>query len=776
MKKRLFAGFAALCMAASLASAAFAETATPETARAETPQAVQYDASEDAAGFAVSAAADPGVLPDGAQLAVSLLDDSAEDTPDPLPDYGERAAALDLTFYKEDAAVEPDGTVKVNIQLPEALAADLQAVESPTVVHRVQQDDGTTTPEVVAEADAFSADRTQVSFETDSFSVYEIYGVVPEDAVKDEQVDTQANRSYTIAPGNSVNVSVSSLSGIISSSCKKANGESETGIKAVQNGNTGYTIEVGADVSAGVYTLTVNYSYRVNKGTRNATDTVTLTVDDTPAGKVAVHVYVSSSDSNGNSWKDNQEFQDLIGLYVCDNNGYFPAGTIYLDESYFNNKANADREGVGLINSASDWQTLLGLLSDMKNTNLNGSLGAQWASNNKSLDFSNNNGNKVSEYLSQAKESYNAGWGSKQTALFRWHKTFDVNSDRDSHLGHYGDTITKYHLDLCFNINTIKFICGNNSITPDISPDACDGKEVDSRAYITGSLIQNPRNLKVPAGYQLVGYYSDYDLKTPWNGIGTPLNEDQTVYIKIAPLDNVILHYVVAEGQGTVAPDNEALNPETGVAKGSTATPADGWRFDGWYADEACTIKVGDDPNFVPTKPGDCWVSATYYAKFVPATTEVTVRKYVTGALGDKGKDFNFTLNVTDADGNAVNNIQSDKYSNEEISSDFPFTLKDGETITFYKIPVGATVTVTEADYGEGKGGYTTYYKVDNAETKTQGNTATVIATSGNTIEFTNNKDVNPDMGITLHSMPYLMVLAGVLVGGTAWVRRRKRS
>ena len=30
MKKRLFAGFAALCMAASLASAAFAETATPE--------------------------------------------------------------------------------------------------------------------------------------------------------------------------------------------------------------------------------------------------------------------------------------------------------------------------------------------------------------------------------------------------------------------------------------------------------------------------------------------------------------------------------------------------------------------------------------------------------------------------------------------------------------------------------------------------------------------------------------------------------------------------
>ena len=55
MKKRLFAGFAALCMAASLASAAFAETATPETARAEPPQVVEYSASDDATGFSAAA-------------------------------------------------------------------------------------------------------------------------------------------------------------------------------------------------------------------------------------------------------------------------------------------------------------------------------------------------------------------------------------------------------------------------------------------------------------------------------------------------------------------------------------------------------------------------------------------------------------------------------------------------------------------------------------------------------------------------------------------------
>ncbi len=57
MKKRLFAGFAALCMAASLASAAFAETATPETVRAEPPQVVEYSASDDATGFSAAAEA-----------------------------------------------------------------------------------------------------------------------------------------------------------------------------------------------------------------------------------------------------------------------------------------------------------------------------------------------------------------------------------------------------------------------------------------------------------------------------------------------------------------------------------------------------------------------------------------------------------------------------------------------------------------------------------------------------------------------------------------------
>lgn len=224
------------------------------------------------------------------------------------------------------------------------------------------------------------------------------------------EVETLEDRSYTIQAGGSQTVSVSNISQS-NSNIYSCNPNAEITVTFNTSGNNrGYTINVGSSVSAGTYTLTVNYK----KGNiiRTTNDTVTIIVtepepDDTPEGKVKVYVYVSSKDSNGNSWQDNEEFQDLIGLYVCDNNGYYPAGTIYLDESYFSGKTNADTEGYGLINSATDWSNLISTLSDMDNNTMTGTLGAKWSSNNKSLDFSNNNGNSVGEYLEQAEKIYN---------------------------------------------------------------------------------------------------------------------------------------------------------------------------------------------------------------------------------------------------------------------------------------------------------------------------------------------------------------------------------
>ena len=205
----------------------------------------------------------------------------------------------------------------------------------------------------------------------------------------------------------------------------------------------------------------------------------------------------------------------------------------------------------------------------------------------------------------------------------------------------------------------------------------------------------------------------------------------------------------------------------------------------GWYAEDDTTHGPKGDListwSYTPTEPQLADGTVNFYAEYVPMYSQVTVSKTVTGALGDKAKEFSFTLTVKDdSNGNEITGeMKAQKGSAEEftIKSGNTFTLKDGENIVFTNVPTGATVTVTENDYTGTNGGYSTSYVVDNGQS-TGGLEAKLenISAGNHTIAFTNSKDVSPDTGITLHSMPYLLVLAGVLVGGMAWMRRRKRS
>jgi len=60
------------------------------------------------------------------------------------------------------------------------------------------------------------------------------------------------------------------------------------------------------------------------------------------------------------------------------------------------------------------------------------------------------------------------------------------------------------------------------------------------------------------------------------------------------------------------------LKAKTGTAVGSTAVPAAGYNFVGWYSDSLCKNLVSTELKFVPEKngPGEVYVSANYYAKF----------------------------------------------------------------------------------------------------------------------------------------------------------------
>lgn len=98
------------------------------------------------------------------------------------------------------------------------------------------------------------------------------------------------------------------------------------------------------------------------------------------------------------------------------------------------------------------------------------------------------------------------------------------------------------------------------------------------------------------------------------------------------------------------------------------------------------------------------------------------------------------------------------------------FTLKDGASITFKNLPSGE-YKIVEEDYTGEK--YETSYVVDSG-TSTDGQEATVtIGTDAKRIDFTNHRNLEPDLGVLLDTLPYIVILA-VVAGGVALLMLRK--
>lgn len=196
---------------------------------------------------------------------------------------------------------------------------------------------------------------------------------------------------------------------------------------------------------------------------------------------------------------------------------------------------------------------------------------------------------------------------------------------------------------------------------------------------------------------------------------------------------------------------------------------ADGtvYKFEGWYTDK----------NFTPESKFDFTadtISAdtTFYAKYVPASANLTVTKTVTGKLGDTNKAFTFTITK---DGKPVNNITEDNIEARDGAQwlndgNGKFTLKDGASIIFKNLPSGQ-YKVVEDDYIGEK--YETSYVVDSG-TPENGQEATVtIGTDAKRIDFTNHRTLEPDLGVLLDTLPYIVILA-VVAGGVALLMLRK--
>lgn len=204
----------------------------------------------------------------------------------------------------------------------------------------------------------------------------------------------------------------------------------------------------------------------------------------------------------------------------------------------------------------------------------------------------------------------------------------------------------------------------------------------------------------------------------------------------------------------------------------ATKETADGtvYKFEGWYTDKNFTSE--SKFNFTEDTIS---ADTTFYAKYVPASANLTVTKTVTGKLGDTNKAFTFTITK---DGKPVNNITED---NIEVSDGAQwlndgngrFTLKDGATITFKNLPSGE-YKVVEDDYKGEK--YETSYVVGSGTPENGREVSVTIGTDAKQIDFTNHRTLEPDLGVLLDTLPYIVILAVVVGGGILLMLRKHRK
>lgn len=244
------------------------------------------------------------------------------------------------------------------------------------------------------------------------------------------------------------------------------------------------------------------------------------------------------------------------------------------------------------------------------------------------------------------------------------------------------------------------------------------------------------------------------------------------------------------------------------------------WVFDGWYPENDAGTGPNLDADPISTWPytvqdyqltnnkGDRVVN--FYAHYKKATSNVTITKQVTGLLGDTNKEFAFNVSITQ-NGAACTGVTAKK-GDQTVSDLTNFTLKHNETVTLENVPIGATITVKESAPGEHYTVYSTGYSdgqnggrdvtftygaVANTATASDADEADLMLLSmdedtavdtdavaladatdkmvpNNAITVTNHCDLEPDLGVLLDTLPYIVILA-VVAGGVALLMLRKR-
>ena len=141
------------------------------------------------------------------------------------------------------------------------------------------------------------------------------------------------------------------------------------------------------------------------------------------------------------------------------------------------------------------------------------------------------------------------------------------------------------------------------------------------------------------------GAFVEFDLyvkkTTPAEEPTTEEPTKETVNINYVPVGPA-----GATNFGSVAPACETVMVESGPAVGSTPAAASGFKFVGWFKDQACTQPVDatwiENNKIIPQKTTEAYEAATYYAKFDYAVADLTIKQ--DGGIADENQTFIYVV------------------------------------------------------------------------------------------------------------------------------------
>lgn len=166
-------------------------------------------------------------------------------------------------------------------------------------------------------------------------------------------------------------------------------------------------------------------------------------------------------------------------------------------------------------------------------------------------------------------------------------------------------------------------------------------------------------------------------------------------------------------------------------------------------------------------------------------TAELKVTKTVTGNLGDRDKQFAFTITINGDEGE---NYYIEKYASAEAtdpSATFTaengialtgITLADGEYFVVYGLSEGDSYTVIEdSDDAEG---YTTTVVAETKDNEARTGSGTIDVAAevvDESVAFTNDKSANVPTGIAMTVLPFVAMIALAAIVAILFFQKRER-